>query len=165
MNPDDIRILFEYHFRTNRRIWEYITKVTDEQFTQPVSYSRGSLHDHCLHLIGGERRWISRLKEKPVPPYPTPEEMPDRASVRTSWDENEVMVMGYVGTLSDRDLRRVLLYEMASRGGMKATTIWQILVQLVNHGTDHRAQMLRILSDMGAPTFEQDFLVYLWNQD
>jgi uncharacterized damage-inducible protein DinB len=35
---------------------------------------------------------------------------------------------------------------------------------MVNHGTDHRAQILRLLYDLGAPTFEQDMIIYWWNQ-
>ena len=165
MNTDDIRILFEYNYRTHRRVWECIMQLTEEQFAQPEPYSRGSLRDHCLHLIGGDRRWIARLKETPVPPYPTLEDVPDRATVRAMWDEDEVLVMGYIGALTDRDLQRVLLYDMPGRGGMKAMPIWQILVQMVNHGTDHRAQMLRILHDLDGPTIEQDFVIYLWNHD
>ena len=165
MNPDDTRILFEYNYRMHRQVWNCIMRLTEAQFAQAVPYSRGSLRDHCLHLIGGDRRWLARLKGTPVPPYPTPEDAPDRDTVRAMWDVNEVLMMGYVGTLTDKDLRRILLYDMPNRGGMKATPVWQILIHLINHGTDHRSQMLRILHDLGAPTIEQDFLVYLWNHD
>ena len=41
---------------------------------------------------------------------------------------------------------------------------WQALLHLANHGTDHRAQMLRILADLGAPTFEQDLLFHVWKR-
>jgi uncharacterized damage-inducible protein DinB len=33
---------------------------------------------------------------------------------------------------------------------------------MVNHGTDHRAQVLRSLHDFGAPTFNQDLIIHLW---
>jgi hypothetical protein len=35
---------------------------------------------------------------------------------------------------------------------------------MVNHGTDHRAQVLRILTDFGAPAFDQDLMVWLGNK-
>ena len=41
--------------------------------------------------------------------------------------------------------------------------LYEVITQLINHGTDHRAQMLRMLGDLGAPTFEQDYIVHLWN--
>jgi uncharacterized damage-inducible protein DinB len=41
---------------------------------------------------------------------------------------------------------------------------WAILLHLVNHGTDHRATVLEKLTDLGAPTFDQDFIFWLWNR-
>jgi uncharacterized damage-inducible protein DinB len=41
---------------------------------------------------------------------------------------------------------------------------WQVLMQLVNHGTDHRATILQALHALEAPTFEQDFILWLWHR-
>jgi uncharacterized damage-inducible protein DinB len=41
---------------------------------------------------------------------------------------------------------------------------WQVFAHVANHGTDHRAQILRLLHDLGAPTFSQDFMIYLWER-
>jgi uncharacterized damage-inducible protein DinB len=41
---------------------------------------------------------------------------------------------------------------------------WQILAHVVNHGTDHRAQVLDLLHRLGAPNVEQDLIYYLWDQ-
>jgi uncharacterized damage-inducible protein DinB len=42
------------------------------------------------------------------------------------------------------------------------TALWQILLHVANHGTDHRAQLLRILNDVGVKTFPQDYIIYTW---
>jgi uncharacterized damage-inducible protein DinB len=44
----------------------------------------------------------------------------------------------------------------------KDLIVWQVLLHVANHGTDHRAQLLRILHDLGVKTESQDyiFLVY-----
>src|SRR5690606_24743655 len=39
--------------------------------------------------------------------------------------------------------------------------VWVALVQLAHHSTDHRSQILHALHEMGAPTFEQNFAVYM----
>ncbi len=41
---------------------------------------------------------------------------------------------------------------------------WQVILHVVNHGTDHRAQVLRVLHDIGAPTFNQDLIIHLWQK-
>jgi uncharacterized damage-inducible protein DinB len=53
---------------------------------------------------------------------------------------------------------------MPSRGGAKQSARWEILAHVVNHGTDHRAQILSLLFQLGAPTVEQDLILYLWEQ-
>jgi uncharacterized damage-inducible protein DinB len=40
--------------------------------------------------------------------------------------------------------------------------VWHVLAQLVNHGTDHRAQVLAALHILDAPTFAQDLIFTLW---
>ena len=39
--------------------------------------------------------------------------------------------------------------------------IGEALIHVVNHSTDHRAQMLRLIGDYGGQTFEQDIIFYL----
>ncbi|MCL4255480.1 MAG: damage-inducible protein DinB, partial [Anaerolineae bacterium] len=77
-------------------------------------------------------------------------------------DEAEKNIMAYLNTLTDADLTRILSYDMPHRGGMKTNPIWEILVHVINHGTDHRAQILAMLHQMGAPTLEQDMMLYWW---
>jgi uncharacterized damage-inducible protein DinB len=52
---------------------------------------------------------------------------------------------------------------LASKPARMSEPVWQILLHVANHGTDHRAQILRILHDFEAPTFDQDFIIYLWS--
>jgi uncharacterized damage-inducible protein DinB len=42
--------------------------------------------------------------------------------------------------------------------------VWQALLHTVNHGTDHRAQVLRILQEFEAPTFDQGLIIQLWSR-
>jgi uncharacterized damage-inducible protein DinB len=41
--------------------------------------------------------------------------------------------------------------------------VWQVLLHVVNHGTDHRAQLLRLLHDLGVKTTSQDFIFYVYD--
>ena len=40
---------------------------------------------------------------------------------------------------------------------------WQIILHVVNHGTDHRAQLLRNLNDLGVKTESQDYIFYVYD--
>jgi len=37
-----------------------------------------------------------------------------------------------------------------------------VLLHVVNHGTDHRAQLLRVLNDLGVNTEYQDYIFYVY---
>jgi uncharacterized damage-inducible protein DinB len=41
--------------------------------------------------------------------------------------------------------------------------MWQVLLHVVNHGTDHRAQTLRLLNDLGIKTVSQDYIFYAYD--
>lgn len=36
-----------------------------------------------------------------------------------------------------------------------------VLPHMLNHGTDHRSKILRALKEVGAPPFDQDFILWL----
>jgi uncharacterized damage-inducible protein DinB len=38
-----------------------------------------------------------------------------------------------------------------------------VLLHVVNHGTDHRAQALRLLNDLGVETTSQDYIFYVYD--
>ena len=72
MNAAAFRHFYDYHFTENRTIWDrYITQLSYEQFTQPVSYSLGSVRDQIVHLMSVEEIWFSELRGvEPAEPFP-----------------------------------------------------------------------------------------------
>ena len=38
----------------------------------------------------------------------------------------------------------------------------KVLIHVVNHATDHRAQTLRQLADLGVKTYPQDYVFYAY---
>lgn len=45
----------------------------------------------------------------------------------------------------------------------KELIVWQVLIHVINHATDHRAQILRSLHDLGIETPPQDFIFYVYD--
>lgn len=153
-----IQTLFAYHYELYDRVWDSIDGLTKAQFMQEDAYSRGSLHHQMLHVANADGRWLRGLQGDPEARQYTlsPADYPTRVAVRQIWDETRQAVTAYVAALTDDDLA-----QMAP--GMMGPN-WQVLVHIVNHGTDHRAQILRQLHDLGAPTFDQDLILHLWRR-
>jgi uncharacterized damage-inducible protein DinB len=159
MNADAIRHLYGYHFAENRATWEkYILPLTQEQFTQPVAYSVGSVRNQMVHLMNVDHTWFCGLRGVEIPDWVDPETLSDREAIRTHWDTVEQHMRDYLAALTDE-----MLPTKPLEGEDKDLTVWQVLLHIVNHGTDHRAQVLRVLHDLGVKTVSQDYIFYVYD--
>jgi uncharacterized damage-inducible protein DinB len=160
MNADAFRYLYDYHFAENRSLWDACTALSYTQFTQAAGYSHGSVRDQLLHLIGVDEIWFSELANfVPSEPFP-PSEDDDREAIRAYADKVERAMREYLAALRDEQLfTRPILEPDEDR----ELIVWQVLLQVVNHGTDHRAQLLRLLHELGVKTTSQDFIFYVYD--
>ncbi len=158
MNANAFRHFYDYHFAENRKLWdEYVTSLSHEQFTKAISYSHGSIRDQILHLIDVDEAWFRDLGAAGVPTSLQPEDSDDRAKIRTHWENVEQMMRDYLAGLDDD-----MLTEKPLEGEDAKLILWQVLLHVVNHGTDHRAQLLRVLNDLGVETTYQDYIFYVY---
>jgi uncharacterized damage-inducible protein DinB len=83
----------------------------------------------------------------------------DRNVIRAHWDSVEQMMRAYLAGLRDDMLVDKPIKEPEED---KDLIVWQVLLHVVNHGTDHRAQILRLLNDLGVETTSQDYIFYVY---
>jgi uncharacterized damage-inducible protein DinB len=163
LNSSVIQKLYTYHFTLNRRLWERgITQLTDEEFVRSLGYSIGSIRNQIVHMMSVDRRWFARLEQQDVPSRLVYDDLPDRVSVRQAWDEIETSMQLYLNDIVDQDLIETVTY-LTSRRGLMSDPRWRIMVHVVNHGTDHRAQTMAMLYMLGKPIdLEQDMMLLWW---
>jgi len=160
MNADAFRHFYLYHFSENRKIWDtYVSALTDEQFRGEVSYSHGSVRNQIIHLMSVDDTWFSGLAGKEIPEPLDPAHFEDRQIIRATWDSIENHIRDYLGRLKDE----MLFDKPFPEGEDQDLIVWQVLLHVVNHGTDHRAQMLRMLNDLGVKTRSQDYIFYVYD--
>ena len=160
MNANALRHFYDYHFSENRKVWDtYVSQLSHEQFTQGASYSHGSVRDQIVHLISVDEIWFSELRGvEPSEPFP-PANSDDRESIRAHWDSVEQSMRDYLTALRDDMLFDKPIEDPEED---KDLIVWQVLLHVVNHGTDHRAQLLRLLNDLGVKTTYQDYIFYVY---
>jgi uncharacterized damage-inducible protein DinB len=158
---DSIRMLYDYNHWANGLIWESsILTLTDEQFYQPFDYSVGGIHHQIIHIISAEWVWFSRLNGSSPNTMLNPADYPTREAIRTKWDEVETLGRNTLNHYTEATLESDLVYRTTSSQEQRQN-IGELLLHLMNHGTDHRAQVLYMLYQLGAPTVAQDILYYL----
>ena len=161
MNPERIKTLFEYHYAAFDRIRDCAAALSQEQFVADSRYSVGSVRNQLAHCLRVDIRWLARLNRQ-APPAMDFADFPNQATLWREWDAVREQVMAYVGQLTPTELDEVVDLHFPERGGSRQSRRWQILLHMINHGTDHRAQILALLAGFGAATFEQDLILHLW---
>jgi uncharacterized damage-inducible protein DinB len=160
MNADAFRHFYGYHFAENRRIWDtYVTPLSHEQFINDVGYSHGSVRNQIVHLMSVDNTWFSGLQGVAIPESLDPASFDDRRIIRAYWDNVEQRMRDYLAKLRDDMLRD----KPFADGEDKDLVLWQVLLHVANHGTDHRAQLLRSLYDLGVKTGPQDYIFYVYD--
>ncbi|MBZ0294232.1 MAG: DinB family protein [Anaerolineae bacterium] len=160
MNADALRHFYDYHFTENRKIWnDYILPLSQEQFTQTVNYSHGSVPNQIVHLMSVDDTWFSPLRGVDIPEPLDPAAFDDRKAIRAYWDRVEQHMRDYLAGLQDAMLDEKPFTEEEDQD----LILWQVLLHVVNHGTDHRAQILRLLNDLGVKTGPQDYIFYVYD--
>ena len=153
---ETIRSYVDYHVALSRQVWESIDQLSDEQFLQDDAYSQGSVRNLMVHLVSVDRRWLSGLKNLPDAGHLKAEDYPTRSSARAIFDAVAKDLTEYVAILSEGELLENPATIPSSR--------MVVLMHMVNHGTDHRATVLQKLKEFGAPSFGQDFILWLWHR-
>jgi uncharacterized damage-inducible protein DinB len=160
MDANAFRHFYNYHFTENRKIWDgYVTQLSHEQFIQNVNYSHGSVRGQLVHIMSVDDAWFSGLRGVENPKPFDPADFDDRKIIRAHWDTIEQDMRAYLSKLQDDMLSEKPFKE----GEDKDLILWQVLLHVANHGTDHRAQLLRMLSDLGVKTTSQDYIFYVYD--
>jgi uncharacterized damage-inducible protein DinB len=156
LNAQDFRHLYEYHFTINRKIWEAcVMPLSQEAFIQPIKYSVGSVRNQVVHMLNIEDRWFSGLRGEEVPGFLNPVHYHQREQIREIWDGVEAKMRDYLQNLHDDMLHSKPF------GEDEGMILWQVLLHVANHGTDHRAQLLALLHQLGVKTMPQDYVFYI----
>ena len=79
-----------------------------------------------------------------------------KVAARETFEKIAKDLAEYASTLTEADLN--------SSNDKINEPRWQILLHIINHGTDHRSTVLQRLHEFGAPTFDQDFIMWLWSR-
>jgi uncharacterized damage-inducible protein DinB len=124
-----------------------------------VAYSLGSVRDQILHLIWVDDLWFSQLRGAEPPAPLDPAAFGDGTTARAHWDAVEQRMRDYLAALRDE-----MLFEkpFPDHPEDRDLILWQVLLHVVNHGTDHRAQVLRSLNELGVETRSQDYVFYAY---
>jgi len=150
MNKSDISALIAYNFWADKRILLTCERITAEEFTREVipNPGWGSLRGILVHMLDAEYGWRSNLESQDAAEILEEADFADVTVLRTRWDVEHAAWLEYESGLREDTLNK------SNDNNLK---VWQVIVHVVNHGTQHRSEAAAILTGYGQSPGELDF--------
>jgi uncharacterized damage-inducible protein DinB len=159
MTAKDLETSFDYSYWAYRKLFEVISQLTSEQFTQPVAGSYGSIRNSLVHMMSTEWGWLDRSGGTPCGPRLIATDFPTFRSVLKQWQRVEAYVRTFLAAIQDQDLDRVVEFAVGD-GPRQALSVGQMMHHAGVHGVDHRGQIALLLRTLGYVSGNFDVCFY-----
>jgi uncharacterized damage-inducible protein DinB len=145
MKPSDsLTTLFGHHLWANLRLLERCAELTGEQRDANISGAFGSIRDTLEHIVTSEQSYFSRISTGQPRNYPDDAPPLTIAEMIESARTTGLGLIKWAPKVQAGDTVEVD-WEGTPRDVPKAI----ILTQVINHATEHRAQIMAIMTQLG----------------
>jgi uncharacterized damage-inducible protein DinB len=153
MTEDVLVRLFEHNNWANNQIIQACFALSDEQLdAEPVSATKGSIRQTLLHLVAAQRGYLSLLTLPMETRSHTPLAFAElQESARSSGEGVLALVKNESGQHLKTQLRTTDGYFVEP---------WVVMVQVINHATEHREQIKNMLSALSMTPPDLDGWTY-----
>jgi uncharacterized damage-inducible protein DinB len=149
-----------YNTWANQKLAELIITLPEELQKQELASSFTSLHSTILHMWDAESIWWQRMKLQEMIIRPsdnftgrTVEAVQGLLSQNKNWED-------WLASATEMGLEHVFSYYNTKRELFKQP-IYQVVMQVMNHGTYHRGQIVNILRQLGQQKIPAtDFIIW-----
>ncbi|MEP7357892.1 MAG: DinB family protein [Anaerolineales bacterium] len=162
MDPENILDLLGFNYWATAQVLEAAGRLTPEQFSAHVAPDSGrdSLRRILVHALDTETSWRQLLQGVEVTPDLNEHDFPDIAVLRAAWDDERESWLAFGRSLDRPALNAVFTYQFGSDPA-RIRLLWQPIVHVINHGTQHRSEAAQILTAYGQSPGDLDFNYYL----
>jgi uncharacterized damage-inducible protein DinB len=154
MQADEIRFLFAYDRWATRLVLSALDRLDPSVWTRENVVGERGLGAILVHHLGASQRWRNGFQETDESPEPEREPLPTIEQLRERWDSEWAVLDAWLPTVTDRFVAHV----------HQGLPVWQMLVHVVNHGTQHRAEAAALLTAEGLSPGELDLINYAEEQ-
>jgi uncharacterized damage-inducible protein DinB len=165
MRAVEIQELFDYNAWANDRVLDAAATLNTEQLTAPAPASFGSQRGTLVHLLSAEWTWRMRCSAGISPDALLDEaSFPTFATLQARFELETAQLRRFVAGLDDATLDRRVRYTN-TRGMPFETPLWQVLLHVVNHGTQFRSEAGVVLTTFCASPGDLDLIGFLREKD
>jgi uncharacterized damage-inducible protein DinB len=171
MKIDEIKLLYDYNDWTDARILAACARVSPEQYAAPAVSGSGlrGLRETMVHIL--DNTWQQRITLQGFYKEPLADAaaydatelhedaLPTFAALQARWMTEQREMRAYIDKLTEATLNGVIRYVIP--GAVRQLFVWQILVDLILHATQHRSEAAVLLTRFGQSPGDFDFTMFL----
>ncbi|HLI50788.1 MAG TPA: DinB family protein [Thermomicrobiaceae bacterium] len=162
MLADLLRMTYDYNAWANAHIFDAAAQLNDEQLNAPGDAGHGSIRGTLFHMLNAHKGWFSWFDgsfdpANPRGDWPDLDAYPDIASLRAYWDELDAQTTRFLAGLTDEDAEQ----PKAEQPSDPQFPLWQYMLHVANHGTQHRSEVAAMLTAHGYSPGGIDMIFYM----
>lgn len=144
---------FKHNTMMNDRLLDVCGRLSDEQLGSTIEGTYGTIDATLVHVAGGQESYAARffgserperLAADPFPGFDVLGEHFTRGNARLEQAASEAATESYVEVEGDDPVGKWRMHRSL------------LLLQAINHGTEHRSQIATILTQIGVMAPEMD---------
>jgi uncharacterized damage-inducible protein DinB len=138
--------LFRHNSWANLRLLDFCASLTEEQLSATAVGAHGSIRATLAHLVRAETDYVCRVTGDTPPPWMVEKRWPGFDGLKESARWSGEALARLALSARDGDLVRETLPE---EGVAVAYPLSGLLVQAINHATEHREQISATITQLG----------------
>lgn len=154
-----LRQHFEYTVWASRRLVEAAGGLTQEELTRDFGHADRSVLGTLAHILAADRIWLRRIEGAPPARFLDPERDLRMEALVNEWPEVHRRWLAWLDGQDGASLEGVLHYRDL-KGNQHGTSLWQLVLHVVNHASHHRGQVSAMLRAMGRTPPPVDLIYY-----
>lgn len=158
-----IQTLYDYHYWSNQRILDTVEQISETQLNAPTQNGYASMRVTLVHTMNAEWLWRSRWQGVSPTVILSERDFPTLASISARWQQEEEEMRALLAPLKESDLATSFTYQ-DTKGVPHTLALWQMLVHVVNHGTQHRSEVAFMLTALDHSPGDLDMSVFLYRR-
>jgi uncharacterized damage-inducible protein DinB len=150
-----LRELFEHNLWANLRLVDACDGLSEEQLDASEVGTYGSIRDTLVHIGRGEGRYVAFLSNRSPEEVPANQPFPGFQVLRQRLRESGEALRDLCTQFDGSELMMA-----ARRGAPFHVRSAMLLMQVINHSTEHRSQVNTILTQIGVAPAPVDVWTY-----
>ncbi len=133
--------------------------LSEEELGRELGASFGSVQGNLVHTVGAQIVWLARWTRSERIGMPQVEEGRVLEAMRDAYASSHAALRRFAESLTEENVTRAVSYR-DREGNAFERPLGELMLHLVNHGTHHRAETAMLLTSLGKPPRQLDYLYF-----